>query len=167
MRSFFLPLFSISSKTYTYNLPIEAVRSKIDSVFNESTKFFSSVDINARFVRSNEFIIETVTGAYSNGANPSLRLRGVLNKANPQTTTITIFITPASIFKILFWLSIIIGIVMLSQEIFKQSLTGVGAGLLVLFLGPFLIVKFSAISNASVEERYHLFIHKILSKAND
>ncbi len=166
MHRFLLPVFNITSKTYTYNLPIEAVRSKIDSVFNESTKFFSSVDINARFVQTNEFIIETITGAYSNGANPSSRLRGVINKVNPQTTTITTSIKPAPIFKILFWLLIIVGIVMFSKAIFLRSLTGVGAGLLVLSLGPFLMVKFSAISNASVEERYHLFIHKALAKAS-
>ena len=96
MIDFIKPLFSSTKIVYSYNLPLEKVRTEIEAVFDDSTKFLSFTDMRAHFTSNDSFEIDAKLNAATKGVQYHSILYGrieygELNKTNMYGTP-TIFI---------------------------------------------------------------------------
>lgn len=159
MNKFFAPLFSEHKRTYNYKLPLNKLRSLIEDVFHQSGGFFQNSDIHGKFTGANTFQMVAPSGAAVEISYRST-LRGFIKEHDGVTTVETIIRASTGI-RILFWLSIVIGLSGLVTLLFVSNWGG-WPGIIILIIGPLLTVGFANINNAVIEDRYRRYIHKHL-----
>lgn len=159
LRNFFYP----QSLTYSYNQPKESVISKIEEVLKRKVTPFSSTDMIGSFLNSDTFSIAIISPVYTRGVKYGSTLIGQVIELQKGTTLIKTKVKPGTALYFLFFLSVILGLILLCKFIQAGSAIFLFWSLAMLIIGPALSIGVSNISGTVIRERYKMYIDKELN----
>lgn len=158
LKAFFYP----EVVTYSYNKPKELVLARIEEIFKNKVTLFSFKDMSGSFITEDSFIIDVVSPASTGGIKYSSQLVGQVIETAKDITEIKTKAKPAFSLYVLFFGTIIAGLILLCK--FIQ--TGLPGSLLwslaMLIAGPAFSVGFSNVAITAIRERYIMYIHNEL-----
>jgi len=158
-KTFFYPVVL----TYSYNQSRESVIAKIEEVLQIKVTLLSSNDMTGRFLSSDTFVINTVSPAYTRGVKYGSTLIGQVIELQNGATQIKTKAKPSMALYVLFFVTIIFGIVYLYKFIQTGSTSFLFWSLAMLIIGPAVSIGISNVAIASIRERYKMYIDKELN----
>ena len=167
MIKYFKTFFYPTVLTYSYDEPKELVIGKIKDVFRQKVTLLSSKDMTGYFLNSDTFIINAESPAYTRGVKYSSTLVGQVIQSQTGVTEIKTKAKPSFIFYILFFVTIIFGLIYLYQFMQTGETDFLFWSMALLILGPAISIGFSNVAIASIYERYQMYIHKELKKLTE
>ena len=162
IKTFFYP----ASLIYTYKQPKELIIKKVHEILdslNDTSSWFSDADTKGNFLDDNIFYLKVVYNTYRTIAEFAPTLIGEINEPQNGITQITTKAKADVGLYFPFFIFLIAGIVYFIQFIQTHSYEALFWSLVVLLLGFILPIGISNIRNASLNERYRMYIDKELS----
>lgn len=124
MRKLLPYLFSSQAHTYSYHVPKEVIREKIDAIFNKSGKFLSDPDFDGCFTSGDAFEMSVDSGAVTTGnAKFGSILYGKMSAVDNDVTIIETVIKVRFPLKLIVIVSSLVGFGYLYKSISELSLS--------------------------------------------
>jgi hypothetical protein len=150
------------AKTYRYPVSKEIIIENINSIFERSGKFLSESDFNARFTSGDSFEMSVDSSWVAIG---NVRMGSILyGQINPSDNGESIIETSVKVrypLKLIAIVTPLLGFTYLYKGLMSNSLQFIVTGGAFL-LGPIISNWFAGISNASIQERFDIYIDKAL-----
>ncbi len=162
MIKFFKHFFYPEVITYSYPKPKEAVIGIITDVLSSKVTLLSSMDMKGTFINSNTFAIESISPVYTRGAKYTSVLNCKIFSSGNDMTEIKTVIRQSITFYIIFCATIIFGLSYLYQFLISGSTSFLFWSFVLLLPGPAAAIGLANVANASIRERYDLYIDKAL-----
>lgn len=157
MIKFLQPLFSENKRTYSYDLPPDVLRSRIQAVFQQAG-VFQGPDVRGNFTDGNTFQMDSPVPADTNGVVYRSKLYASLRE-NGKGTIIETRTRVAVSLRGMFWVFLALGIAFVIQKLIAGD-PALWQPLIILILGPPAAVIIANVNNAVIEDRYRRYIHK-------
>lgn len=158
-RTFFYPAVI----TYSYGQSKESVIAKIGEVLEKKVTFFSSNDMAGHFLNGDTFTINAVFPMYPKWVKYRTRLVGQVTGSQKGPTQIHTKATPGSVWYVLFFVTIIAGLIYAYKFMQTSTADYLFWSLAMLLIAPALAIGLSNVAIAVIRERYKMYIDKELN----
>jgi hypothetical protein len=162
MIHYFKKFFYPEAVTYSYPKPKEEVVATITEILSHKTTFFDSIDMRGSFFNSNSFTIESISPSNTRGVKYRSILTGKITTTKNGATEIITTAKQSIVYYLLFCVTIIFGLLYCYQYLLSGTTGFLLLGLALLLIGPFAVIGLCNVANASVRERYNMYIDKVL-----
>jgi len=158
-------LFSSEAKTYSYHVPKEVIKEKIDAIFNKSGKFLSEPDFDGCFTSGDAFEMSVDSGAVKTGnAKFGSVLYGKMSEVDNGKTIIETVIKVRFPLKLIAIVSSSVSFGYLYKSISELSLSYFLWAIGMLVLSPIICNWFAGVFNTTIRERFEKYIHSEIKK---
>jgi len=158
LRTFFSP----GTLIYSYNHPKDLIVEKVAEIVANKLTFLGSNDMTGHFLDRDTFAINLNSPAFTYGIKYRSILVGKIVETQKEKTEIRARAKPAWILYLLFFITIILGLVYLFKYFQTNYVNSLYWSLAMLLAGPVICIWFSNVANAAICERFEKYMNRQL-----